>query len=87
LLTRGDARTLPDAPVAADAALARVIAVAQGEAWVPPPAAAPAAGAERLRRGLGLALARLLLACSPALAARVVQALARGAARAHAVFG
>lgn len=39
ILTRGDARVLPDAPFAADAILGRVEAVRVGDVFVDPPAA------------------------------------------------
>ena len=72
ILTRGDARWLPDAPLPGDeAVLGRVVAVKQGEAFAPTPPARPAparsavlwplVAALRVHAGTGVALVRGLV--------------------------
>ncbi|HET7294519.1 MAG TPA: hypothetical protein VFM88_18990, partial [Vicinamibacteria bacterium] len=75
ILTRGDARTLPDAPILRlDAVLGRVAAVRRREALVDPPAAPP----DSLLRGLVVGLCRVALDLSAPAGAGVLKLMVAG---------
>ena len=75
ILTRGDARTLPDAPILRhESVLGRVAAVRRGDALVEPPVAPP----DSRLRGLVVGLSRAVLELSPPAGAGLLAVLVAG---------